>query len=75
MYVLLRMHYSIFSAIKLFLVSRKIPNQPCEILLSDGFFLLQNNLNNLDPTYKMDLDCWDCFGRGKTLSYNQTNKL
>ena len=22
-----------------------------------------NNLKNLDPSYKMDLDFWDCFGR------------
>ena len=24
-----------------------------------------NNPNNLDPSYKMDLDFWDCFGRKK----------
>ena len=26
----------------------------------------QNNLKDLDPLCKMDLDLWDCFGRGKT---------
>ena len=26
-------------------------------------FSFQNNLKNLDPSYKMDLDFWDCFGR------------
>ena len=26
-------------------------------------FYLQNNPENLDPSYKMDLDLWDCFGR------------
>ena len=29
------------------------------------------NLKDLDPSYKMDLDHWDCFGRKKTLSYIQ----
>ena len=24
-----------------------------------------NNLKDLDPSYKMDLDLWDCFGRKK----------
>ena len=28
-----------------------------------------NNLKDLDPSYKMDLDLWDCFGREKNLSY------
>ena len=27
------------------------------------FFSFQNNPKNLDPSYKMDLDLWDCFGR------------
>ena len=25
-----------------------------------------NNPEDLDPSYKMDLDLWDCFGRKKT---------
>ena len=25
----------------------------------------QNNPKNLDPSYKMDLDLWDCLGRTK----------
>ena len=25
----------------------------------------QNNPKNLDPSYKMDLDLWDCLGRVK----------
>ena len=36
--------------------------------LQDGvFFLLffQNNPKNLDPSYKTDLDLWDCLGRVK----------
>ena len=29
------------------------------------FFSFQNNPKNLDPSYKTDLDLWDCFGRIK----------
>ena len=29
------------------------------------FFSYQNNPKNLDPSYKMDLDLWDCLGRVK----------
>ena len=29
------------------------------------FFYFQNNPQNLDPSYKMDLDLWDCLGRVK----------
>ena len=25
------------------------------------FFSFQNNAKNLDPSYKMDLDLWNCF--------------
>ena len=28
-------------------------------------FSFQNNPKNLDPSYKMDLDLWDCLGRLK----------
>ena len=27
------------------------------------FCSFQNNPKNLDPSYKMDLDLWDCLGR------------
>ena len=27
------------------------------------FFSFQNNPKNLDPSYKKDLDFWDCLGR------------
>ena len=30
-------------------------------------FSFQHNLNNLDPSYKTDLDLWDCLGRVKLL--------
>ena len=29
------------------------------------FFSFQNNHKNLDPSYKMDLDLWNCLGRFK----------
>ena len=32
------------------------------------FFLPKNNQKNLDASYKMDLDLWDCLGRVKTHS-------
>ena len=28
-------------------------------------FSFQNNAKNLDPSYKTDLDLWDCLGRMK----------
>ena len=28
-------------------------------------FSFQNNQKNLDPSYKTDLDLWDCLGRVK----------
>ena len=34
-----------------------------------------NISKDLDPSYKMDLDFWDCFGRKKTLSYNRRNMV
>ena len=34
-----------------------------------------NNAKDLDLSYKMDLDFWDCFGREKTPSYKQRNTV
>ena len=31
------------------------------------FFSFQNNPKNLDPSYKTDLDLWDCLGRVKPI--------
>ena len=31
-----------------------------------SFFPFQNNPKNLEPSYKMVLDLWDCLGRVKT---------
>ena len=30
-----------------------------------GGFPFQNNPKNLDPSYKMDVDFWDCFLKGQ----------
>ena len=38
------------------------------------FLPFLNNPKDLDLSYKMDLDLWDCFGR-KTLSYNRRNTV
>ena len=35
-------------------------------VLRQSLFFFQNNPKNLDPSYKMDLDLWDYFGKGKT---------
>ena len=34
-----------------------------------------NNLKDLDPSYKTDLDLWDCFGRKKNPSYIRGNTV
>ena len=34
-----------------------------------------NNLKDQDPSYKTDLDFWDCFVRGKTPSYKRRNMV
>ena len=36
---------------------------------------LPKQSKDLDRSYKMDLDLWDCFGRKKTPSYNQRNMV
>ena len=37
-------------------------------------FPFQNNPKNLDPSYKMDLEFWDCFGRTKTHLITEIHK-
>ena len=34
-----------------------------------------NQPKDLDPSYKMDLDLWNCFERKKKLSYNRRNMV
>ena len=31
------------------------------------FVSFQNNPKNLDPSYKMDIDLWDCLGKVKLI--------
>ena len=38
-------------------------------------FILDYNPKDIDPSYKMDLDFWDCFGRKKALFYNWRNAV
>ena len=37
-------------------------------------FTLLKNTKYLDLSFKMDLDIWEWFGKGKTLSYTQRDK-
>ena len=39
------------------------------------FFSFQNNPRNLDPSYKMDLDLWDCLGRVKLILQQNFSEL
>ena len=34
-------------------------------VIRQSFFSFQNNPKDLDPSYKTDLDPWDCLGRVK----------
>ena len=34
-------------------------------VIRQSFFSFQNNLKDLDPSCKMDLELWDCLGRVK----------
>ena len=38
-----------------------------ELTVRESFFSFQSNPKNLDPSYKMDLDFWDCLGRVKLI--------
>ena len=55
----------------MFLEARKIAIAELIHLISSiirqCFFPFQNDPNNLDPSYKMDLDLWDCLGRIKLI--------
>ena len=35
------------------------------LAVRQSFFSFQNNPKNPDPSYKMDLELWDCLGRVK----------
>ena len=48
-----------------FLITPKSKSVLCNSAIK-WWFLFLNNLKDLDPSYKMDLDLSDCFGREKT---------
>ena len=59
--------YRIYSAIRWgFHLSRMTTNKSvlCNFAIIQ-VLPFQNNLKDLDPSYKTDLDLWDCFGRKK----------
>ena len=40
-----------------------IPFRCISSVIRRSFLSFQNDPKNLDPSYKMDLDLWECFGR------------
>ena len=70
------MHHLINSRVRIMsekwhecLIVSAICKQNSEYLISSvirpRFFFFQNKHKDLDPSYKMDLDLWDCLGRVK----------
>ena len=55
---------SVFSLFFLPFSGRR-PDIPYFLGYKTEFFSFQNNPKDLDPSYKMDLDLWDCLGRVK----------
>ena len=53
---------------------RKTTKQQKQHLL-EKLLLLKTNRRNLDPSYKMDLDFCDCFGRETNLRYEKKTVL
>ena len=62
-----------------YMLNGKTVNIMLELAIRWGFPLSRMTTNdsirlwNLDPSYKMDLDFWDCLERKKTLSNNWRN--
>ena len=72
--------YRIYSAIRwVFSLSRMSTNNqisPMQFCYTCNTRLpFLNNPKDLDPSYKMDLDFWDCFGRTKTPPYRRRNTV
>ena len=42
----------------------------CSLRYMTDFYSFKNNPKNLDPSYKMDLDLWDCL-EGSNLYYTK----
>ena len=51
--------------LKLKIILLKFQDNTIVLRLYYRAFDFQNNPKNLDPSYKMDLDFWDCLGRVK----------
>ena len=70
--------YHIYSAIRQgfspLLNDYKLLNQSCKFAIIQMSPFL-NKPKDLDPSYKMDLDFLDDFGREQTLSYNRRNMI
>ena len=67
--IVLNAQYHIYSAM-VFPLSRMTTNNQISPLkfcytVICNFFPFQNNPKDLDPSYKTDLDFWDCFGKEK----------
>ena len=45
-----------------------MPKYPISLVIRQSFSF-QINPKNLDPSYKVDLDLWDCLGRVKLVLY------
>ena len=48
-------------------VRESSPQTTLFLRLEDTSLSFQNNPKNLDPSYKTDLDLWDCLGRVKLI--------
>ena len=73
---ILQLKYSIYSAIRRgfpYLDWLQITKPVLWNVAVIRLLLFPNSLKDLDPSFKMDLDFWDCFGSKKTPSYNRRN--
>ena len=70
--------FCIYSAIRQGFLSPKVPQIFKSAECNIGYlasFPFQNNLVNLDPSFKMDLDFWNCCGRDKPQFYTPVNMI
>ena len=61
----MRGHNIFFSKNNIIELSLIEPDLPYFFGYKIEFFSFQNNPKNLDPSYKTNLDLWDCLGRIK----------
>ena len=66
----------IFKHSEKLLLSKVLSKFNCISLFIRQFFSFQNNPKNLVPSYKMDLDLWDFFGRIKLIvKFHRTDSV